>query len=265
VLGWPVSHSLSPLLHRFWLEQYGIHGSYEAIPTPPDSLQDTLKRLVAEGFAGANLTLPLKEQVLPWLDSIDPSAKRIGAVNTLVIEDSKIHGRNTDAYGFIANLRAHGVDLAGGAACVVGAGGAARAVVAGLLDEGAYVLLTNRTQDRSLVLARELGGNINVIPWEQREQCLGDVRLVVNTTSQGMKGAPPLLLSLDYLPVKAVVSDIIYTPLLTPLLEEARLRGHPVVDGLGMLIYQAQPAFAAWFGVTPEVTPALRAHILEAL
>jgi shikimate dehydrogenase len=233
VMGWPVEHSRSPALHGFWLKHYGIAGEYVTLPVPPDGLRTALRALPQEGFAGCNLTLPHKEAALAVIDHVDLSARRIGAVNTIVVRsDQSLEGRNTDAFGFIENLHAGAPDWRAdrGAAVVLGAGGAARAVVAALLDAD----------------------------WEKRERALGGATLLVNTTSLGMHGAPPLELALDALDRAAVVNDIVYVPLETPLLAAARRRGNPVVNGLGMLLHQARPAFAAWFGKMPEVTPALR-------
>jgi shikimate dehydrogenase len=262
VMGWPVEHSRSPALHGFWLKHYGIAGEYVTLPVPPDGLRTALRALPQEGFAGCNLTLPHKEAALAIIDHVDLSARRIGAVNTIVVRsDQSLEGRNTDAFGFIENLRAGAPDWRAdrGAAVVLGAGGAARAVVAALLDAGSPDLrLLNRHRARAESLGAALGGKIRVLDWEKRERALGGATLLVNTTSLGMHGAPPLELALDALDPAAVVNDIVYVPLETPLLAAARRRGNPVVNGLGMLLHQARPAFAAWFGKMPEVTPALR-------
>ncbi|HEV2550405.1 MAG TPA: shikimate dehydrogenase [Stellaceae bacterium] len=262
VMGWPVEHSRSPTLHGFWLKHYGIAGEYVTLPVPPGELARALRALPREGFAGCNLTLPHKEAALAIIDHIDPSARRIGAVNTIVVgADQSLEGRNTDAFGFIENLRAGAPEWRAerGAAVVLGAGGAARAVVAALLDAGVPDLrLLNRHRARAESLAAALGGKIRVLDWEARAGALAGAALLVNTTSLGMHGAPALDLPLDALDPAAVVNDIVYVPLETPLLAAARRRGNTVVDGLGMLLHQARPAFAAWFGVMPEVTQALR-------
>jgi shikimate dehydrogenase len=262
VMGWPVEHSRSPALHGFWLKHYGIAGEYVTLPVPPDGLRTALRALPQEGFAGCNLTLPHKEAALAIIDHVDLSARRIGAVNTIVVRsDQSLEGCNTDAFGFIENLRAGapGWRADRGAAVVLGAGGAARAVVAALLDAGSPDLrLVNRHRARAESLGTALGGKIRVLDWEKRERALGGATLLVNTTSLGMHGAPPLELALDALDPAAVVNDIVYVPLETPLLAAARRRGNVVVNGLGMLLHQARPAFAAWFGKMPEVTPALR-------
>ena len=267
VIGWPVGHSRSPRLHGFWLEQHRIDGAYVPLPVPPDAFEQVLRALPRMGFVGANVTLPHKEAALALADQVEPLALRIGAVNTLVIgPDGVIHGSNTDAFGFLENLR-HGLPgfaIAGRPAVVLGAGGAARAVIAGLIDEGvAEIRLLNRTRERAERIASALPGPIRVIDWQERSGALDGAGLLVNTTTLGMQGQPPLAIALDCLPRDAVVTDIVYAPLETALLAEARRRGHHVVDGLGMLLHQARPGFAAWFGVRPEVTAALRAFVGE--
>jgi len=269
VMGWPVAHSRSPLLHGFWLKQHGIAGAYELLPVPPEDLETALRGLAAQGFAGCNLTVPHKQAALAIVDHVDGTAARIGAVNTIIVRrDGALEGRNTDAFGFRENLRAAqpAWRARAGPAAVLGAGGAARAVVAALLDDGApEIRLVNRSRGHAAALAAALGGPITVIDWSRGAAVLGDAALLVNTTSLGMAGRPPLDLALDALPKTAVVNDIVYAPLETPLLEAARRRGNPVVDGLGMLLHQARPAFAAWFGVTPDVTLALRQAVAASL
>ena len=269
VMGWPVEHSRSPLLHGFWLKQHGIDGTYELLPVRPERLETALRGLADQGFAGCNLTVPHKQAALAMVDHVDATAARIGAVNTIIVRrDGTLEGRNTDAFGFRENLRAArpGWRASAGPAVVLVAGGAARAVVAALLDDGAAeICLVNRSRDHAAALAAALGGPITVIDWSRRATALGKAALLVNTTSLGMAGQPPLDLLLDTLPQTAIVNDIVYAPLETPLLAAARRRGNPVVDGLGMLLHQARPAFAAWFGVTPEVTPALRQAVVAGL
>lgn len=269
VMGWPLAHSRSPVLHGFWLKQYGIDGTYELLPVAPDALETALRALPMRGFAGCNLTLPHKEHALTIVDEVEVTAARIGAVNTVIVKpDGRLEGRNTDAFGFIENLRAAlpGWRADAGPAVMLGAGGAARAIVAALLDQGApEIRLVNRSEARAEALAAALGGTTRVVPWSGRQAALGGAALLVNATSLGMSGQPPLDLALDALPVTAAVNDIVYVPLETPLLAAARRRGHPVVDGLGMLLHQARPGFAAWFGVMPEVTPALRQAVLATL
>ncbi|HEY7991349.1 MAG TPA: shikimate dehydrogenase [Stellaceae bacterium] len=269
VMGWPVAHSRSPVMHRYWLERHGLDGDYVKLAVPPDRLGPALRGLANLGFAGCNLTIPHKETALAFLDEVDPQARAIGAVNTItVLPDGKLHGANSDAFGFIANLKAGapGWTAASGPAVVLGSGGASRAVLAALLQAGVpEIRIVNRTQDRAAALAKQLGADLKVLPWEQRNTALAGANLLVNTTSLGMTGAPALDLSLDALPAAAVVNDIVYVPLETPLLAAARRRGNRVVDGLGMLIHQGRPGFAAWFGIEPEVTPELRARMVATL
>ncbi|GAA4253904.1 shikimate dehydrogenase [Azospirillum formosense] len=266
-MGWPIGHSRSPRLHGYWLEQYGIDGAYVPLAAPPDRIEQAIRALPALGFRGCNVTVPHKEAAYRAVDRLDATAKRMGAVNTIVVgEDGSLEGRNTDGFGFIENLRsgAPGWKATDGPALVIGAGGAARAVVASLLDEGApRVWLVNRTRARADELATDIGGNIETADWVSRETLLEGAALVVNTTTQGMAGQPPLELDLRALPGSAVVTDIVYTPLMTPLLAAAQARGNRVVDGVGMLLHQARPGFAAWFGREPEVTEGLKAAVLQ--
>jgi len=266
VMGWPVGHSRSPRLHGFWLRHHGIDGAYVPLAVRPDDIGAALRALPILGFAGCNVTLPYKEAALATVDRATPLARRIGAVNTIIVEaDGSLSGDNTDAFGFAENLRAGCPTwtAAAGPAVVLGAGGASRAVVAALLDAGAPVVrLANRSRDRAESLAAELGGRIEVSEWEARSAMLEGAATLVNTTTLGMAGAPALSLSLDALPAAALVTDIVYTPLETALLALARRRGNPVVDGLGMLLHQARPGFAAWFGVMPEVSGELRRFVL---
>ncbi len=267
VMGWPVGHSRSPRLHGYWLDRYGIDGAYVPLAVPPDRVEEAIRALPALGFRGCNVTVPHKEAAYRTVDRLDETAKRMGAVNTIVVqEDGSLEGRNTDGFGFIENLKsgAPGWKGSDGPAVVIGAGGAARAVVASLLDEGApQVWLVNRTRARAEELAADIGGAIEVADWVSRETLLEGAALVVNTTTQGMVGQPALDLDLAALPASAVVTDIVYTPLLTPLLTAAQARGNRVVDGLGMLLHQARPGFAAWFGTQPEVTDELKRFVLQ--
>jgi len=266
VMGWPVAHSRSPQLHGHWLERYGIDGAYVPLAVPPDCLAQALRALAALGLRGCNVTVPHKEAALALVDTAAPAAARVGAVNTVVVEaDGRLTGHNTDGFGFLETLRttlpAWRADA--GPAVVLGAGGAARAVVAALVDAGApAVRLVNRTPERAASLAGSLGGPVAVVPWEERATALGGAALLANTTTLGMAGQAPLHLDLTALPADAVVTDIVYAPLETTLLAAARARGNPVVDGLGMLLHQARPGFKAWFGVEPTVDAALRAAVL---
>jgi shikimate dehydrogenase len=266
VFGWPISHSRSPRLHGYWLRTYGIDGAYVPFATHPAKLEQAIRALPALGFKGGNITLPHKERALGLVDEATPLAKRIGAVNTLLVrEDGSILGDNTDGYGFLAHLIASKPDwnAAGGPAVVLGAGGAARAVVVALLEAGVpELILVNRTTRRAEELAAAIGGNIKVKAWEEREAALAGANLLVNTTNLGQAGQAPLEIAIDRLPVSALVYDIVYVPLLTDLLRAAQARGNPIVDGIGMLLHQARPGFAAWFGREPDVTPELRAFVL---
>ena len=268
VIGWPVSHSRSPALHGFWLREHGIDGAYVPFAVRPENLAAALRGLAALGFRGANVTLPHKEQALALVNQASDTARRIGAVNTITIaEDGSLAGDNTDAFGFIENLRegAQRFDAKAGPAVVIGAGGAARAILVALADAGApEIRLTNRTLGRAEALARALGGNIRVVGWNDRANALEGAALLVNSTTQGMKGHDALDLDLARLPKTALVNDIVYVPVETPLLAAARARGNPIVDGVGMLLHQARPGFERWFGACPRVTPALRDAVLGA-
>jgi shikimate dehydrogenase len=269
VMGWPVAHSRSPVLHGFWLERYGIDGAYVPMAVRPADLEAALRALPILGFAGCNLTIPHKEQALGLVDRCDALARRIGAVNTVVVSaDGTLIGTNTDGFGFVESLKAGcpGWQPQTGPAVILGAGGAARSIIVALIDLGVpEIRLLNRNSERAESLAAELGGPITVRSWDSRSAELPSASLLVNATSLGMAGSPPLELSLDELPPEAVVTDIVYVPLETPLLAAARRRGHPVVDGLGMLLHQARPGFAAWFGVEPDVVPELRDAVLATL
>ena len=259
VIGWPVGHSRSPRLHGHWLYRYGIDGLYAPFPVHPDRLDSAVRGLAAAGLAGLNVTIPHKEAVFRLCDSLDDRAAQLEAVNTLIFhEDGRIEGRNTDGYGFAQNLAAGATVSTEGTAVVLGAGGAARAVTLALRDMGfRHTRLTNRTRARAEAIAARQDG-IDVVDWDERHAALAGATLLVNTTALGMAGQPPLDLALDDLPPAAVVNDIVYTPLETPLLAAARTRGNPVVDGLGMLLHQGRPGFHAWFGVDPAVDDALR-------
>ena len=264
VMGWPISHSRSPCVHGYWLEKYAIDGAYVPLAVVPDRFEEALKGLQAAGFRGVNVTVPHKEAALRACDTIDPDAERIGAVNTIVFgDDGSIQGSNTDAYGFIENIRQTAA-WAGGVAVVLGAGGAARAICVSLIDAGAtQIHLINRPKSRAESLAREFGNKIRVEDWKNRSNTLLNASLLVNTTSLGMTGQPPLDINLDVLPTAAIVNDIVYAPLETPLLATARSRGNITIDGLGMLLHQARPGFETWFGTDPEVTEAMRNIVLK--
>jgi shikimate dehydrogenase len=265
LMGWPVMHSRSPQLHNYWLAQHGLTGSYLPLAIKPEGLRAALRALPALGFSGCNLTIPHKQAALAIVDRIDPLAKRVGAVNCVVVApDGSLEGRNTDAFGFIESVREAQRDWRAdaGPVVVIGAGGGARAVLVGLIDQGAReIRLINRTPGRAATLAQELGNPIKPLDWTQRHAALEGAAMLINTTNQGMVGEPPLDLSLDRLPTSALVCDIIYIPRETPLLAAARKRGNPAVNGLGMLIHQARAAFQAWFDIMPEATPELRALV----
>ncbi len=269
VVGWPIAHSLSPRLHGLWLRHYRIDGAYVPLPVRPEHLGDVLSTLSRLGFRGVNLTFPHKEKALELVNEATSAARRIGAVNTIVVDiHGSLIGSNTDAFGFIESVReaVPGWCADRGPAVVLGAGGAARAVVFALLEQGApEIRLVNRTAGRADALAADLGGPVHPSPWIERSEALTGAALLVNTTTLGMRHQPPLDLDLAELPGDAVVCDIVYAPLETPLLAAANARSNPVVDGLGMLLHQARPGFAAWFGRMPDVMPGLRERLLADL
>jgi shikimate dehydrogenase len=271
VIGWPIGHSLSPRLHTYWLSQLGIAGAYVPLAVEPQNLPAAIAGLKALGFAGANVTVPHKEAVAKLVDELDPTARAIGAVNTLVIETGRIQGRNTDAFGFIENMRAVQPDwrarLGDRPALILGAGGAARAVVHALVQAGvSRILISNRGADRALALALDLGGKAaKAVPWDERAEAVREAGLIVNTTSLGMRGQPPLHLPLNHAPASAMVYDLVYNPLETPLLHAAKGHGLATIDGLGMLIHQARAGFRAWFGADPPVTSETHRWLAAAL
>jgi shikimate dehydrogenase len=265
LMGWPVMHSRSPKIHNYWFARHGLAGAYLPLAIRAEGLRAALRALPALGFAGCNLTIPHKEAAFEIVDRADPLARRIGAINCVVVApDGSLDGRNYDGFGYIHSILeacpAWRADA--GPIVVLGAGGGARAVLVSLADQGAQeIRLINRSSERALALAREFGPPIKALPWADRHAALAGAAMLINTTSQGMIGQPALDLTLDKLPRSALVSDIIYVPRETPLLAAARARGNETVNGLGMLLNQARPAFHAWFGVMPEVTPELRALI----
>jgi shikimate dehydrogenase len=263
VIGHPIAHSRSPLIHGTWLREHGLNGTYEKIDVAPESLPGFIASLRENGFVGGNVTVPHKTAVQALVTRCDEAARAIGAVNTLWFDGADLVGGNTDATGFTASLDAEqpGWDAAGRTALVLGAGGAARAVVFGLRARGFEVLVANRTFEKAAALAVGFGRGAAAVPWGDLPSALGRADLLVNTTSVGMAGKPALDLDLAPLPAEAVVADIVYVPLETDLLRRARDAGHRVVGGLGMLLHQAVPGFARWFGVMPAVTPALREKI----
>ena len=265
VMGDPIMHSRSPFLHTFWMKQHGLAGAYVPVRVPRERLESALRALPALGFAGCNLTIPLKERALEIVDEADDVARKIGAISCVTVRaDGTLAGTNNDAWGFMQNLLQAVPDWRAdaGPATVIGAGGAARAVVYALAAAGAReIRLVNRTFERAQRLREAVGGPVTPLRWEERHVALEGAALVVNTTSQGMDKYPPLDLSLVALPKSAVVCDIVYVPLETPLLADARRRGHRAVDGLGMLLHQGRPAWRSWFGIDPQVTPEMRAAV----
>ena len=267
VIGHPIAHSRSPLVHRHWLKTYGLPGDYVALDVRESDLEDVIRTLPKMGFVGVNITIPHKVAILDIADIVTDRATLIGAANTLIFrKDGKIHADNTDGYGFIANLRqgAPGWKPSTGPAAVLGAGGAARAVIASLIDAGTTeILLSNRTRPKAEALKSEFGSKVSVTDWVQAGNMLEEATTVVNTTSLGMTGAAEFRVPLDGLRRGAVVTDLVYAPLRTKLLEAADAAGCVTVDGLGMLLHQAVPGFERWFGVRPEVDAATRAAVLE--
>jgi shikimate dehydrogenase len=267
VIGHPIAHSKSPKLHGHWLQTHDIPGHYMPIDVAPENLEAVLRMMPKMGFVGANVTIPHKERALEIADQVTDRATLIGAANTLIfLEDGKILADNTDGYGFIQNLRSGAPewDPTAGPAVVLGAGGAARAVLASLLDVGVpEILLSNRTRVRAEQLRDDFGARIKVVEWVQAGNVMEDGATIVNTTSLGMVGKPELRVPLDGLNSDAVVTDLVYTPLMTKFLDSAQEKGCTTVDGLGMLLHQAVPGFERWFGPRPEVTDDLRRVMLK--
>ncbi len=265
VMGWPVGHSRSPMIHNHLMATHGLTGTYVPLAIRPEQLGGALRGLAPLGFAGCNVTIPHKQHAMAVVDEVDEVARRIGAISCVIVRpDGSLAGTNNDCFGFVENMLhwQPAWRAAAGPAVVIGAGGGARAVVYALAQRGARDIgVVNRTLGRAQELSREFGGPVTPIAWEDRERALQGAALLVNTTSQGMVGQTPLDLSLDALPTSAIVADIVYAPLNTPLLAAARARGNPVVDGLGMLLHQVRPAWKAWFGVDPEITADLRARV----
>ncbi len=265
VMGWPVAHSRSPLIHNHWIREHQLNGAYGLFPVNPNDLQTAIHGLKALGLAGCNITIPHKVNAMTFVDWVHPLAQRMGAINTIVVQpDGALHGFNHDGFGFMQSLLAaqptwkadhHPI-------VVIGAGGAARGILVSLIDAGATnIRLINRTHSKAQELAQSFGNIVSCVKWEEREDALSGASLLINTTNQGMHGEPALELALHALPTTALVFDAIYIPLETPLLHQARLRGNPTLNGLGMLLHQARPAFQAWFGVMPDVTEKLYTEV----
>ena len=269
VMGWPVMHSRSPLLHNYWMRQHGLAGTYVPLAIEPDKLPAALRALPAFGFAGCNLTIPHKQAAMAVVDSVDDVAKRIGAISCVTVgSDGSLAGSNNDCFGFIENLKqaVPGWRADAGPAVVLGAGGGARAVCYALALAGAKeIRVINRTLERAQGLADEFGQPLTALAWNKRNDALSDAALIVNTTSLGMVGQPTLDLRLDAAPKSALAYDIVYVPLETPFLAAARARGLKTVDGLGMLLHQGRPAWKAWFDIETQVTPELRQLLVDSL
>lgn len=268
VVGWPIEQSKSPIIHNYWLKKYSINGSYEKISCEPKDFSNCIKKLIELDYAGVNITVPFKEKALEISNTVTDCAHKIGAANTLIFKDGKILADNTDAIGFISNLRTQAPEWSAdkGTALILGAGGASRSVIFSLLNEDTpKIILTNRTRERAENLAVKFGKKITVIDWSDISLYLSDVKTIVNTTSLGMLGHSELKLDTINLNSETLVTDIVYNPLRTVLLEDAYKKGCTTVDGLGMLLYQAVPGFKKWFGIEPKVTKALRTEVLLAL
>lgn len=269
VMGWPVMHSLSPLMHNTWMEQEGLTGTYVPLAIEPGTLEPALRALHPLGFAGCNLTIPHKLDAMTIVDEVDDVARKIGAMSCVVVnEDGALFGTNNDWLGFVGNLKQFFPDFRAdsGPVTVIGAGGGGRAVCYAMLDQGApEIRLVNRTPEEPAMIAAEFGGPITPVAWTERHDALDGAVMAVNATSQGMKGEPPLDIRLDNLPGSALAVDIIYTPLETPFLAAARMRGNPTLNGLGMLLHQGPAAWERWFGIKPAITDALRQRMEAAL
>lgn len=266
VMGWPIAQSRSPVIHNYWLEKYKINGRYVPLAVKPERLPDAIRGLPALGFRGCNLTMPHKQMAMAMVDSLTDTAKRIGALNCIVVgDDGKLLGVNNDGNGYVLSVQEVAPQWTpdAGPIAILGAGGAARALIVALLERGAKeIRLINRTLEKAEQLAKEYGAAIKPMAWDKRSDVIGDVALLANATSQGMIGKPALDISLDKLSKQTLVSDLIYVPPETPFLAAAKARGNVTINGLGMLLHQARPAFQAWFGVMPEITPELRAAVM---
>ncbi|MDE1151942.1 MAG: shikimate dehydrogenase [Micavibrio sp.] len=263
VIGFPVSHSLSPKLHGWWLDKYGIKGSYTTMAVPSGNVKNALAMLVQRGYAGCNITAPLKEEALSLMDVHDESCLMSGAVNTVVIKNGKLHGYNSDGFGFVESLHQRQPKWDGSRVVIIGTGGASRGIIASLRAKGAkHFILVNRTPEKAEKIIKAFSlDNAAVVPWDKREAALEGASLLINCSTLGMLESPKLDLPLNALPTTATVCDIVYRPLVTPLLRAAHARGNPVLEGLGMLLHQGRLGFEHWFGKDPEVTPELYKYI----
>lgn len=266
VMGWPIAQSRSPILHNYWIKKYKLNGRYVPLAVRPERLRDAICGLPALGFRGCNLTMPHKQHAMTMVHSLTETAKRIGAINCITVdEDGRMSGTNNDGIGYVLSVQeiAPTWKPSDGPIVILGAGGAARAITVAMIEHGTReVRIINRTFEKAQALANDLGPEVKALPWEQRSDAIGDAALVTNATNQGMVGKPPLDISLNKLPSQTLVSDLIYVPPETPFLAAAKARGNVTINGLGMLLHQARPAFHAWFGVMPEITPELRATIM---
>lgn len=264
VMGWPVSYSLSPHLHTYWLEKYGIDGVYGAMAVMPEYLKDALHRIADQGYAGCNLTMPLKQAALPFMDIHDESCLMSGAVNTISFANGKIKGFNSDGFGFMENLKEQMSAWDASRVAILGSGGGACGVIASLQAAGAkHFVIISRKPERPEKMVKNFKITADILPWDERHAALKDVTMLINCTSLGMVDQDSLEIDLSLLPKTAAVCDIVYQPVMTPLLTTARKRGNPVIDGLGMLMHQGRLGFDYWFGRDPEVTPALRTYMEE--
>lgn len=265
VFGWPVSHSASPKLHNYWLAEHKVDGAYVPFPVEPKNLEGALRALPALGIRGVNITIPYKEAAFRLVDHLDLTAQKVGAINTVVVQtDGTLEGQNTDVFGFSENLRTTvpGWDLLRGPGVILGAGGAARSIAFALHRAGfKEIRVVARKMLQAENIAKNIGPKCIPVDWREQTKSLEDAHLLVNTTPMGMKGRPWENFSIDSLPKEAIVNDIVYRPIDTKLLRIARKRGNKIVDGLGMLLYQAKPAFEAWFGVEPTVSLSLRKNM----
>jgi len=267
VMGWPIAQSRSPILHNYWIEKYNLNGRYVPLAVRPERLADAIRGLPALGFRGCNLTMPHKQLAMTMVDSLTDTAKRIGAINCIVVgDDGKMSGTNNDGNGYVLSVQevAPHWKPSDGPIAILGAGGAARAIIVALLERGVKeIRLINRTFEKAERLAKEFGPAVKPLAWDKRSDAIGDVALLANATDQGMLGKSALDISLDKLSKQTLVSDLIYVPPETPFLAAAKARGNVTINGLGMLLHQARPAFQAWFGVLPEITSDLRTKIMD--
>jgi shikimate dehydrogenase len=267
VMGWPIAQSRSPVLHNYWIEKYNLSGRYVPLAVRPERLADAIRGLPALGFRGCNLTMPHKQLAMTMVDDVTDTAKRIGAINCIVVgEDGRMSGTNNDGNGYVLSVQevAPRWKPSDGPIAILGAGGAARAIIVALVERGVRELrLINRTFEKAERLAKEFSPIIKPITWDKRSEAIGDVALLVNATDQGMIGKPALDISLDRLSKQTLVSDLIYVPPETSFLAAAKARGNVTINGLGMLLHQARPAFQAWFGILPEITSELRKKIMD--